>query len=65
MTRVLHVVLSLGPGGAERLVLDLCGERPDASAVCCLDDVGVWGRTLQARGVTVEDRKSTRLNSSH
>jgi glycosyltransferase involved in cell wall biosynthesis len=54
MTRVLHVVLSLDPGGAERLVMDLCDQRPEASAVVCLDDIGAWGYALEARGVPVE-----------
>jgi glycosyltransferase involved in cell wall biosynthesis len=53
--RVLQVVLSLNPGGTERLVLELV-ERLGASmpmAVCCLDDAGAWASTLEARGVSV------------
>lgn len=53
--RVLHVVLTLCPGGAERLVLDLCRElRPfAASAVCCLDDPGPWADQARALGTPV------------
>ncbi len=53
--RVLQVVLSLNPGGTERLVVDLVrrlrGEM--GMAVCCLDEVGAWGTQLRAEGVPV------------
>jgi L-malate glycosyltransferase len=53
--RVLQVVLSLAPGGTERLVLELVrrlrGSIP--MAVCCLDEAGAWGRELQAEGIEV------------
>jgi glycosyltransferase involved in cell wall biosynthesis len=53
--RVLQVVLSLAPGGTERLVLELV-RRLHASipmAVCCLDEAGAWGRDLQTEGIEV------------
>lgn len=49
--RILHVVLSLNPGGTERLVLDLIGASPPASAaVCCLDEAGQWGEAFAREG---------------
>jgi glycosyltransferase involved in cell wall biosynthesis len=53
-SRVLQVVLSLNPGGTERLVMDLATRLPDvATAVCCLDQPGLWGDQLRNRGVAV------------
>jgi glycosyltransferase involved in cell wall biosynthesis len=52
---VLQVVLSLNPGGTERLVVDLA-ERlsPEMPmSVCCLDEPGAWATPLEARGVAV------------
>jgi len=53
--RVLQVVLSLTPGGTERLVVEtvkrLRSEFP--MAVCCLDDEGAWARELTSCGVPV------------
>ena len=48
MPRVLHVVLSLRPGGAERLVIELCRRTAGVfeSAVCCLDEPGRWAAEL-------------------
>ena len=58
-TRVLQVVLSLNPGGTERLVIDivkrLMPEMP--MAVCCLDEIGAWGEELRAAGVMVSALK--------
>ncbi|MBI2221532.1 MAG: glycosyltransferase [Acidobacteria bacterium] len=53
--RVMHVVLSLDPGGTERLVLDLVGrlEAEAESVVCCLDSRGRWGAALAQDGVPV------------
>jgi glycosyltransferase involved in cell wall biosynthesis len=54
-SRVLQVVLSLDPGGTERLVLELV-RRLHAHvpmAVCCLDRAGLWARDLQADGIVV------------
>jgi glycosyltransferase involved in cell wall biosynthesis len=53
--RVMHVVLSLSPGGAERLVVELSTrldhERP--MCVCCLDEPGAWAADVQAAGIPV------------
>lgn len=53
--RVLHVVLRLNPGGAERLVLDLVRQTRDTieSEVCCLDELGEWGEELKAEGTPI------------
>jgi glycosyltransferase involved in cell wall biosynthesis len=52
---VLQVVLTLNPGGTERLVLDLVRRLGDRSrqAVCCLDAAGLWGEQLAASGIPV------------
>lgn len=53
--RVMQVVLSLAPGGTERLVIDICsrlGHGFDVS-VCCLDDDGAWAGELRHRGIEV------------
>jgi L-malate glycosyltransferase len=50
------VVLSLHPGGTERLVLELA-TRLDSDMsmrVCCLDDAGTWASALENRGVAVD-----------
>jgi glycosyltransferase involved in cell wall biosynthesis len=52
---VMHVVLSLRPGGTERLVVEMA-RRASARvrpAVCCLDERGDWAVGLEARGVPV------------
>ncbi len=53
--RVLQVVLSLHPGGTERLVLDLVTRLHDdiPMTVCCLDDKGAWAEQLTSRGIEV------------
>ena len=52
---VLQVVLSLNPGGTERLVVEIVrrlrGELP--MAVCCLDEAGTWGEGLRREDVGV------------
>jgi L-malate glycosyltransferase len=55
VARVLHVALSLNPGGAERLVIELCRRLAGEvqSAVCCLDDKGCWANELEREGVQV------------
>jgi glycosyltransferase involved in cell wall biosynthesis len=52
---VLQVVLSLTPGGTERLVLEICRRiAPEFRAtVCCLDDEGAWATDLRSEGVEV------------
>ena len=53
--KVLQVVLSLNPGGTERLVVELVRrlrtELP--MAVCCLDEAGDWGEGLRRENVGV------------
>jgi glycosyltransferase involved in cell wall biosynthesis len=53
--RVLQVVLSLNPGGTERLVVDLATRLHDEvpMAVCCLDEAGAWAPQVRARGIAV------------
>jgi glycosyltransferase involved in cell wall biosynthesis len=53
--RVLQVVLSLNPGGTERLVVELARRlHPQIpSAVCCLDTRGSWADGLEADGIIV------------
>src|SRR5580765_7701896 len=52
---VLQVVLSLNPGGTERLVVEIVrrlrAELP--MAVCCLDEAGSWGEGLRREDVGV------------
>jgi len=52
---VLQVVLSLNPGGTERLVVEIVkrlrAELP--MAVCCLDEEGSWGEGLRRDDVAV------------
>jgi len=52
---VMHVVLSLRPGGTERLVVDLCRAMHPAvpSSVCCLDEDGAWADDVRRAGVPV------------
>jgi glycosyltransferase involved in cell wall biosynthesis len=54
--RVLQVVLSLAPGGTERLVVELVRRLADQTrqAVCCLDEAGLWGEALRADGVPLQ-----------
>lgn len=49
------MVLSLNPGGTERLVVELVRRlRPELSmAVCCLDEEGSWGEGLRRENVGV------------
>lgn len=52
---VLHVVLSLSPGGTEQLVIEICKRSAQQfrPIVCCLDDHGSWGADLARRGTEV------------
>ncbi|MBY0496299.1 MAG: glycosyltransferase [Cyanobacteria bacterium] len=53
--RVMQLVLSLSPGGTERLVIEIVrklASRID-SVVCCLDDPGTWAAEIEALGVPV------------
>jgi L-malate glycosyltransferase len=53
--KVMQVVLSLTPGGTERLVVEICRRlRPEFDvAVCCLDDEGAWSADLRAVDIEV------------
>jgi L-malate glycosyltransferase len=53
--RVLQVVLSLEPGGTERLVIELVKRLHDRMpmAICCLDKPGAWSPQLQSEGISV------------
>lgn len=53
--KLMQVVLSLNPGGTERLVVHLtraARARFDVS-VCCLDEIGLWGEDLRSQGIDV------------
>lgn len=54
-SRVLQVVLSLSPGGTERLVIELSRRlhHRHGMSVCCLDDGGAWAQELVDIGVSV------------
>jgi len=55
-SRVLQVVLSLTPGGTERLVIELSKRlhSDHGMAVCCLDEPGAWASELTECGITVK-----------
>jgi L-malate glycosyltransferase len=52
---VIQVVLSLSPGGTERLVVELARRLQPSfgMAVCCLDSPGSWAHLLTDRGIPV------------
>jgi len=52
---VLQVVLTLGTGGTERLVVQLCQRLRDRFrlAVCTLDEPGAWAAELEASGIEI------------
>lgn len=51
---VLHVVLSLSPGGTERVVIELTKKtRPAVRGVVCLDEAGAWSSQLVEAGIPV------------
>jgi len=49
----MHVVLSLDPGGTERLVIEICRSLMDdvQPLVCCLDGPGAWAPEVAALDV--------------
>jgi L-malate glycosyltransferase len=53
--RVMQVVLSLQPGGTERLVVELSRRLHGSHAmpVCCLDEAGAWATELEREGIPV------------
>lgn len=54
-TRVMQVVISLTPGGTERLVIEICRRlgRGFEPSVCCLDDEGEWAGEVRRLGIEV------------
>ena len=52
---VLQVVLTLGMGGTERLVVQLCQRLRERFrlAVCTLDEPGVWATHLSSAGIDI------------
>ncbi|MDH4062796.1 MAG: glycosyltransferase [Acidobacteriota bacterium] len=54
-TGVLQVVLTLGAGGTERLVVQLCQRLRTRFrlAVCTLDEPGLWSADLNAAGIDI------------
>jgi glycosyltransferase involved in cell wall biosynthesis len=53
----MELVLSLNPGGTERLVVDICTRLKHVFplSVCCLDEAGLWGQQLKASGVATAE----------
>jgi glycosyltransferase involved in cell wall biosynthesis len=53
--RVLQLVLSLAPGGTERLVVEICRQLADRveSTVCCLDEKGKLAAEVEELGIPV------------
>lgn len=53
--RIMQVVLSLGPGGTERLVIELSKSLAPTHdvRVCCLDEPGAWADELTEEGIEV------------
>src|SRR5687767_13050543 len=53
--RVMQLVLSLSPGGTERLVIEICKQLAERiePMVCCLDERGAWARELESLGIPV------------
>jgi L-malate glycosyltransferase len=51
----MQLVLSLNPGGTERLVIEICKRLIDRvdSVVCCLDERGEWAAELEAIDIPV------------
>ncbi len=52
---ICHLVLSLGVGGTEHLVCEMCRDlaRDYSIVICCLDEPGLWGKTLRKEGFVV------------
>ncbi len=54
---ILHLVLSMGVGGAERVISHLVTGQPQGQVrqtVCCLDRIGSLGSSLQDRGYKMD-----------
>lgn len=52
---VMHVVLSLRPGGTERLVVEMARRAGPSvrASICCLDERGAWADEAERDGVPV------------
>jgi len=57
----MQLVLSLSPGGTERLVIEIVKSLSDRvdSSVCCLDEPGAWASQLTDRGIPVTSLSRT------
>ena len=57
--RVMQLVLTLSPGGTERLVLELCRRLANdvETLVCCLDEPGEWAAELTKLNIPVVSLK--------
>lgn len=53
--RVMQLVLSLSPGGTERLVIEICRHLASKveSVVCCLDEPGEWAGEVSQLNIPV------------
>ena len=53
--QVMHVALSLDPGGTERIIIELAKAMMPTvqSVVCCLDSRGRWAQELEASAIPV------------
>lgn len=51
----MQLVLSLSPGGTERLVIEICRQLTGRiePIVCCLDDKGPWAGEVESLGIPV------------
>src|SRR5262245_27258633 len=51
----MQVVLSLAPGGTERLVIEIAQRLAGATemSVCCLDEQGAWASELAPQAIPV------------
>jgi glycosyltransferase involved in cell wall biosynthesis len=52
---ILQVVLSLSPGGAERLAIEMSKHIAARGrvSVCCLDEPGAWAAELEGQGIPI------------
>ena len=52
---VIHVVISLSPGGAERMLIEIATRLSPRyrTLVCCLDEAGAWAREVESHGIKV------------
>lgn len=58
--RVMHVLLTMEVGGAEKLVYDMIRHSNHGDiefSACCLEDVGPLGVKLRGQGINVHQRK--------